>query len=103
MNPPETFDRTLLTGDSDGSAKDQSADRIRRDDAGRWVIQGAGGRASGLPPANWLAMAAIRRQSSRTVRSRRSCISCASRLSVAVGRASSRFRLIGSPVISQKP
>lgn len=40
-------------------------------------------------------------QSSRNTRSRRSRRSCASIDSVAIGRASRRFRLIGSPVSSQ--
>src|SRR5690606_37702877 len=39
--------------------------------------------------------------SSRYTFSRRSCISCASRLSVAIGRASSRAIPMGSPVSSQ--
>ena len=42
-----------------------------------------------------------RRQSSRCTFSRRSCFSCASSVMVAIGRASSRFRLIGSPETSQ--
>lgn len=42
-----------------------------------------------------------RRQSSRWTRSRRSCCSCASRPRVAMGRASSRAKPIGSPVSSQ--
>ena len=40
-------------------------------------------------------------QSERYTRSRRSWISCASSDRVAIGRASKRFRLIGSPVSSQ--
>ena len=42
-----------------------------------------------------------RHASSRRVRSRRSWRSCASTLSVAIGRASRRFSAIGSPVSSQ--
>lgn len=42
-------------------------------------------------------------QSSRWIFSIRSCRSCASIDRVAMGRASSRFRPIGSPVSSQKP
>ena len=41
------------------------------------------------------------RQSSRLTRSMRSCFSCASTVIVAIGRASRRARLIGSPLTSQ--
>ena len=52
-------------------------------------------------PARAPRKARRRDQSSRCTFSRRSCFSCASSVIVAMGRASSRFRLIGSPVISQ--
>ena len=63
-------------------------------------------KAKKMPPhqaseTGFLDKARKLRQSSRWVRSMRSCLSCASKLIVAIGRACRRGKLIGSMVSSQ--
>ena len=62
-----------------------------RDCSGTWIV-----RCLCYHPKR-----ATRHQSSRWMRSMRSCCSCACRLSDAIGRASRRRRLIGSSVSTQ--
>ena len=85
-------------GALDGPSKRLRRRRLRAIATPRRRRRGAG---NGLPGCDRNRVASRSRQSSRWTRSLRSWRSCASRLRVAIGRASRRFSEIGSPVSSQ--
>ncbi len=90
----------------EGERRRQPADAAADDGDGAVLQRGMRDHRHGVTSAARAAAPAARTpprpvQSSRWTRSRRSCRSCASSVMVAIGRASRRLRLIGSPVISQ--